>query len=45
MTAIPTQKSYGGSNSLRICMADVDGNLEVSWGLLWGIYQMGIPVT
>jgi hypothetical protein len=45
MTAIPAQKSYGGSNSPRTCMADVDGNLEVSWGLLLGIYQMGILAT
>jgi hypothetical protein len=26
-------------------MADGDGNLEVPWGLLLGIYQMGIPAT
>jgi hypothetical protein len=45
MTAIPVQKSYGGSNSLRICMADIDGDLEVPWGLLLGIYQIGIPAT
>jgi hypothetical protein len=45
MTAIPAQKSYGGSNSPRICMADVDGNLEVPWGLLLGIYQIDIPAT
>jgi hypothetical protein len=26
-------------------MADKDGDLEVPWGLLLGIYQMGIPAT
>jgi hypothetical protein len=26
-------------------MADEDDNLEVPWGLLLGIYQMGIPTT
>jgi hypothetical protein len=26
-------------------MANKDGNLEVPWGLLLGIYQMGIPAT
>jgi hypothetical protein len=26
-------------------MADGDGDLEVPWGLLLGIYQIGIPVT
>jgi hypothetical protein len=26
-------------------MADGDGNLEVPWGLLLGIYQIGIPAT
>jgi hypothetical protein len=26
-------------------MADGDGDLEVPWGLLLGIYQMGIPAT
>jgi hypothetical protein len=26
-------------------MADEDGDLEVPWGLLLGIYQMGIPAT
>jgi hypothetical protein len=36
------KKSYGGSISPRTCMADVDGNLEVPWGLLLGIYQIGI---
>jgi hypothetical protein len=45
MTAIPAQKSYGRSNSPRTCMVDVDGNLEVPWGLLLGIYQIAIPVT
>jgi hypothetical protein len=27
----------------RRAMADGDGDLEVPWGLLLGIYQMGIP--
>jgi hypothetical protein len=26
-------------------MADEDGDLEVFWGLLLGIYQTGIPAT
>jgi hypothetical protein len=39
------KKSYGGSNSPSLCMADVDGNLEIPWGLLLGIYQIGIPAT
>jgi hypothetical protein len=26
-------------------MADGDDDLEVPWGLLLGIYQIGIPVT
>jgi hypothetical protein len=26
-------------------MADEDGDLEVPWGLLLGIYQKGIPAT
>jgi hypothetical protein len=26
-------------------MADGNGDLEVSWGLLLGIYQIGIPAT
>jgi hypothetical protein len=26
-------------------MADGHGDLEVPWGLLLGIYQMGIPAT
>jgi hypothetical protein len=38
MTAILAQKSYGGNNLPGMCMADVDGNLEVPWGLLLGIY-------
>jgi hypothetical protein len=45
ITAIPVLKSYGGSNSPRTCMAGVDGNLEIPWGLLLGIYQIGIPAT
>jgi hypothetical protein len=45
MTAIPAKKSYGGNDLSRTSMADVDGNLEVPWGLLLGIYQIGIPAT
>jgi hypothetical protein len=45
ITAVPAQKSYGGSDLPIACMADVDGNLEVLWGLLLGIYQIGIPAT
>jgi hypothetical protein len=46
MAAIPAQKkSYGRNDSPRTCMADVDGNLEVPWGLQLGIYQIGIPAT
>jgi hypothetical protein len=45
MTAIPAQKSYGGSDLPITCMVDVDDNLEVLWGLLLGIYQIGIPAT
>jgi hypothetical protein len=45
ITTIPAQKSYGGSDLPGTCMADVDGNLEVPWGLLLGIYQIGIPAT
>jgi hypothetical protein len=37
-TAIQTQKRKQG-------MADGDGDLEVPWGLLLGIYQIGIPAT
>ena len=43
ITAIPAKKSYGGNDLPRTCMADVDGDLEVLWGLLLGIYQIGIP--
>jgi hypothetical protein len=39
ITAIPTKKSYGRSDLPRTCMVDVDGNLEVLWGLLLGIYK------
>jgi hypothetical protein len=47
MTVITAEgkKSYGGSIPPRTCMADVDDNLEVPWGLLLGIYQIGIPAT
>jgi hypothetical protein len=45
MTAIPAKKSYGGNDLSRTSMADVGGDLELPWGLLLGIYQMGIPVT
>jgi hypothetical protein len=29
----------------KLGMADGDGDLEVPWGLLLGIYQIGIPTT
>jgi hypothetical protein len=45
MTAILARKSYGGNDLSRTSMADVDGDLEVPWGILLGIYQMGIPAT
>jgi hypothetical protein len=45
ITAIPAKKSYGGNDLSRTSTADVDGDLEVPWGLLLGIYQMGIPAT
>jgi hypothetical protein len=45
MTAIPAKKSYGGYGLPKTGMADVDGNLEVPWGLLLGLYQIGIPAT
>jgi hypothetical protein len=45
MTAIPAKKRYGGYDQPRTSMADVDGNLEVPWGLLLGLYQIGIPAT
>jgi hypothetical protein len=37
--------SYGGWTSPKQGMADGDGDLEVPWGLLLGIYQIGIPAT
>jgi hypothetical protein len=43
ITAIPARKSYGENDLSRISMADADGDLEVPWGLLLGIYQIGIP--
>jgi hypothetical protein len=45
ITAIPVKKSYGGNDLSRTSMTDEDGNLEVPWGLLLGIYQIGIPAT
>jgi hypothetical protein len=36
--------SYGGWTSPRT-KHDGDGDLEVPWGLLLGIYQIGIPAT
>jgi hypothetical protein len=45
ITAIPAKKSYGENVLPRTCIADVDGHLEVLWGLLLGIYQIGIPAT
>jgi hypothetical protein len=29
----------------KLSIADEGGDLEVPWGLLLGIYQIGIPVT
>jgi hypothetical protein len=45
ITAILAKKSYGGYDLLRTSMAGVGGNLEVPWGLLLGLYQIGIPAT
>jgi hypothetical protein len=45
ITAIPAKKSYGGNDLPRTCMTDVDGDLEVLWRLLLGVYQIGIPAT
>jgi hypothetical protein len=45
ITAIPVKKNYGGNDLSRTSMADEDGDLEVPWGLLLGIYQIGIPAT
>jgi hypothetical protein len=45
ITTIPATKSYCGNDLPRTSMADVDGYLEVLWGLLLGIYQIGIPAT
>jgi hypothetical protein len=46
-TAIQTQKRRAMIDGLhqKQGMADGDGDLEVPWGLLLGIYQMGIPAT
>jgi hypothetical protein len=43
ITAISVKRSYGGNDLSSISMADVNGDLEVPWGLLLGIYQIGIP--
>jgi hypothetical protein len=42
---IEQKMSYGGWTYQEQGMADGDGNLEVPWGLLLGIYQIGIPAT
>jgi hypothetical protein len=45
-TAIQVQNRRGTMTDIsrqERDMADGDGDLEVSWGLLLGIYQMGIP--
>jgi hypothetical protein len=47
-TAIPMQNRRRAMADI-LCrtrgMAYGDGDLEVPWGLLLGIYQMGIPAT
>jgi hypothetical protein len=37
--------SYGGWTSPKTRHGGWSGDLEVSWGLLLGIYQIGIPAT
>jgi hypothetical protein len=37
--------SYGGGLHQKQGMADGNGALEIPWGLLLGIYQIGIPAT
>jgi hypothetical protein len=47
-TAIQTQKrrqAMVDGFHQKQGMADGDGNLKVPWGLLLGIYQIGIPAT
>jgi hypothetical protein len=47
-TAIQTQKRRRAMTDglhQKQGMADGDGDLEVPWGLLLGIYQIGIPAT
>jgi hypothetical protein len=47
-TAIQTQnrrRALADGIHQKRSMADGDGDLEVPWGLLLGIYQMGIPAT
>jgi hypothetical protein len=47
-TAIQTQKRrrpMADELHRKQGMADGDGDLEVPWGLLLGIYQVGIPAT
>jgi hypothetical protein len=47
-TVIQTQKrrrAMADGPHQKQGMADGDGDLEVPWGLLLGIYQIGIPAT
>jgi hypothetical protein len=47
-TAIQTQerrRAMADGLCQKQGMADGDGDLEVPWGLLLGIYQIGIPAT
>jgi hypothetical protein len=46
-TAIQTRKRRAMADGLHQeqGMANEDGDLEVPWGLLLGIYQIGIPAT
>jgi hypothetical protein len=42
---VEPKTSYGGWTSPKTRHADGNGDLEVPWGLLLGIYQIGIPAT
>jgi hypothetical protein len=47
-TAIQTENrrlAMADISHQRRGMADEDGDLEVPWGLILGIYQTGIPAT
>jgi hypothetical protein len=47
-TAIQTQnrrRAMADKLHQKQGMADGDGDLEIPWGLLLGIYQIGIPAT